>query len=42
MCLDVQAKINDLSSGPVIDSPWVTDLRLTVEALLDCDDAGTS
>ncbi len=42
MCLDVQAKINDLSSGPVIDSPWVTDLRLTVEAFLDCDDVGTS
>ena len=42
MCLDVQAEINELSRGPVIDSPWVTDLRLTVEALLDCDDAGTS
>jgi hypothetical protein len=41
MCLDVQAKINDLSTRPVIDNPWITDLRLTVRAFLDCDDVGT-
>jgi hypothetical protein len=41
MCLDVQAKINDLSTRPIIDSPWIADLRLTVGAFLDCDDGGT-
>jgi hypothetical protein len=41
MCLDVQAKINDLSTRPIIDSPWIADLRLTVGAFLDCDDVGT-
>jgi hypothetical protein len=41
MCLDVQAKINDLSTRPVLDNPWITDLRLTVRAFLDCDDVGT-
>lgn len=38
MCLDVQAKINDLSTRPAIDTPWIADLRLTVRAFLDCDD----
>jgi hypothetical protein len=42
MCQDVQAKLNDLSSGPVIDSPWLKDLQRTVRAFLDCDDAGTN
>ena len=41
MCQDVQAKINDLSTRPVLDTPWIADLRLTVRAFLDCDDAGT-
>jgi hypothetical protein len=41
MCLDVQARINDLSTGPVIDSPWIADLRLTVRAFLDCDEVET-
>jgi hypothetical protein len=41
MCLDVQAKINDLSTRPVIDSPWIADLRLTVRAFLDCDEVET-
>jgi len=36
MCLDVQAKINDLATRPIIDSPWITDLRLTVRAFLGC------
>ena len=40
-CLDVQTKINDLSTGPVIDEPWLPDLRLTVQAFLDCDDVAT-
>lgn len=38
MCLEVQAKINDLSTGPVIDSPWIADLRSTVRAFLYCDE----
>jgi hypothetical protein len=42
MCQDVQAELNDLSTGPVIDSPWLTDLQRTVRAFLDCDDAGTN
>ncbi len=37
-CLDVQTRINDLSSRPVIDNPWIADLRLTVRAFLDCDE----
>ncbi len=41
MCFDVQAKINDLATRPVIDNPWITDLRLTVEAFLDCDEVAT-
>ena len=41
MCLDVEAKINDLSTRPVLDTPWLADLRLTVRAFLDCDDVGT-
>lgn len=39
MCLDVQAKINDLSTEPVDEIPWIADLRLTVRAFLDCGDA---
>jgi hypothetical protein len=42
MCQDVQAKLNDLSTRPVIDSPWLTVLQRTVRAFLDCDDAGTN
>jgi hypothetical protein len=42
MCQDVQAKLNDLSTRPVIDSPWLTDLQRTVRAFLDCDDTGTN
>ena len=42
MCQDVQAKLNELSTRPGIDSPWLTDLQRTVRAFLDCDDAGTS
>ena len=42
MCHDVEAKLNDLSTGPVIDSPWLSDLQRTVRAFLDCDDAGTN
>jgi len=38
MCLDVEAKLNDLSAKPVIESPWLTDLERTVRAFLDCDD----
>jgi len=41
MCLDVQARINALSDRLVIDSPWIPDLRLTVEAFLDCTEAQT-
>lgn len=41
MCLDVQAKINDLSEKPVDDIPWIADLRLTVRAFLDCGDNST-
>ena len=42
MCQDVEAKLNELSTEPAIDSPWLTDLQRTVRAFLDCDDAGTS
>jgi hypothetical protein len=42
MCQDVEAKLNDLSTRPAIDSPWLTDLQRTVRAFLDCDDAGTN
>lgn len=38
MCLDVQSKINDLSEKPVDDIAWIADLRLTVQAFLDCGD----
>jgi hypothetical protein len=41
MCEDVQAKLNDLSDRPVIDAPWLMDLQRTVQAFLNCDDAGT-
>jgi hypothetical protein len=42
MCQDVESKLNDLSTRPAIDSPWLTDLQRTVRAFLDCDDAGTN
>jgi hypothetical protein len=42
MCQEVEAKLNDLSTRPAIDSPWLTDLQRTVRAFLDCDDAGTN
>ena len=38
MCLDVQSKINDLSTEQVDDFPWIADLQLTVRAFLDCGD----
>lgn len=38
MCEDVQAKINDLDAGEGFGAgPWVVDLRLTVQAFLDCE-----
>ncbi len=41
LCLDVQDKINDLADGDGFGAgPWVVDLRLTVQVLLDCDEAG--
>jgi hypothetical protein len=42
MCRDVEAKLNDLSTGPAIDDPWLSDLQRTVRAFLDCDDAATN
>ena len=42
MCQDVEAKLNDLSTRPAIDSPWLADLQRTVRAFLDCDDTGTN
>lgn len=36
MCPDVQAEFDALSDRAVIDDPWITDLRLTVRAFLDC------
>jgi hypothetical protein len=42
ICLDLQAKINDLAaSGEGFGGPWISDLRLTVKAFLDCGDVGT-
>lgn len=41
MCEDVEAKLNDLSAKPTIDSPWLTDLQRTVRAFLDCDDTAS-
>ena len=40
MCPDVQAEFDALSTRPVIDTPWLADLRLTAAAFLDCDDVG--
>ncbi len=42
MCQDVEVKLNDLSTRPVIEDPWLTDLQRTVRAFLYCDDAGTN
>ena len=36
MCPDVQAEFDKLSNRAVIDDPWITDLRLSVRAFLDC------
>lgn len=36
MCPDVQAEFDKLSDRAVIDDPWITDLRLSVRAFLDC------
>jgi hypothetical protein len=36
MCPDVQAEFDKLSDRAVIDDPWISDLRLTVRAFLDC------
>jgi hypothetical protein len=41
MCEDVEARLNDLSTGPVVEGPWLADLQRTVRAFLDCDDTGT-
>jgi hypothetical protein len=35
-CPEVQARFDELSNRAVIDDPWVKDLRLTVQAFLDC------
>jgi hypothetical protein len=40
-CLSVQAQLNNLSTRPVIDSPWLADLQRTVQAFLDCGDVAT-
>lgn len=41
ICLDLQAKINDLAaSGEGFGGPWISDLRLTTRAFLDCGDVG--
>lgn len=42
MCEDVQAKLNDFSSRPEIDTPWLADLQRTVRAFIDCDDDQTN
>ena len=39
MCLDVQTKINALATTEAIDNPWIADLRMTVQAFLDCEEA---
>ena len=36
MCPAVQAEFDKLSDRAVIDDPWITDLRLSVRAFLDC------
>jgi hypothetical protein len=36
MCPAVQAEFDKLSNRAVIDDPWISDLRLTVKAFLDC------
>jgi hypothetical protein len=42
ICLDLQAKINDLAaSGEGFGGPWITDLRLTVRAFLGCGEFAT-
>jgi hypothetical protein len=42
ICLDLQAKINDLAAnGEGFGGPWISELRLTTRAFLDCDDVAT-
>ncbi len=41
ICLDMQAKINDLETRPVIDDPWITDLRLAVRLAQGCGEFAT-
>lgn len=36
MCPEVQAEFDRLSDRAVIDDPWISDLRLSVRAFLDC------
>jgi hypothetical protein len=36
MCPNVQAEFDKLADRPVIDDPWISDLRLSVRAFLDC------
>jgi len=36
MCPEVQAEFDKLSDRAVIDDPWISDLRLSVRAFLDC------
>lgn len=36
MCPAVQAEFDKLSDRAVIDDPWISDLRLSVRAFLDC------
>ena len=36
MCPAVQAEFDKLSDRAVIDDPWISDLRLSVRAFIDC------
>lgn len=36
LCPEVQAEFDKLSDRAVIDDPWISDLRLSVRAFLDC------
>ena len=36
VCLDVQARLDDLATAVPIDNSWIPDLRITVRAALGC------
>jgi hypothetical protein len=36
LCPEVQARFDELSNRAFIDDPWISDLRLSVRAFLDC------